>query len=39
MYKCLIGYTLSDKILIMESLLLIHQGYLLFKKNNKKGSI
>jgi hypothetical protein len=32
------GYTLSDKILIMESLLWSYQGNLIFLKN-RKGSI
>jgi hypothetical protein len=31
------GYTLSDEILRMESLLCSYQGYLIFK--NKNGSI
>jgi hypothetical protein len=38
MYTVSNGYTLSDKILIMDSLLWSDQDYLLFLKN-KKGSI
>jgi hypothetical protein len=29
------GYTLSDKIFIMESLLLSYQGYLLFLRTKR----
>jgi hypothetical protein len=36
MYKCLMRYTLSDKILIMESLLWNYQEFIL---KNKKDSI